>query len=398
MWPEIAELRGTHWHDTLMARRGMAITPASVDSTYRGNEVRVFQHILFAVRPNSTPEEKSVARKKAESVLGQLRGGADFGKLASTNSADPGSARDSGFLPPSPKGVFVPTFDSAGWALPPGGMTSLVETSYGYHIIKRPSAEAVRGRLTSWMQQSIGARLDSLYMDSLGIRAKLAVPNDAPKLMRLALDTPDEYAKSSKKITQFSGGGLTAAEFVRWIRALPPQLVGQLRQSPDDGLRDFAKLLSNNVLLLRQADSAKIQITPEEWQGIFQRYRGQVDTLSTEMGLNLVDVRDTAVATKDRQKVAALKVDQYFDKLLTGQVRLRALPTTLGADLREHARYGINEGGINRSLELARAKQAQDSTAKPSQMPPGAMQPAPGPAPVPGGAPAQPEQGTGGNK
>ncbi len=399
MWPELAELRGSHWHDSLMARRSH-FSNASADSVYGGTSVRLVQHILIPVRPNSTPEEKAPARKKAEELVAKLKQGANFGALAAANSGDPGSARDSGYLPPSPRGAFVAAFDSTAWALKPGETSGIVESPFGFHIIRRPPADAARTRLLAWLQQSAGGKLDSLYMDSLGIKAHLKVLPDAPKAMKGALDDPQGEAKSSRKIADFTGGGLTVAEFLRWVRALPPQYVGQLRSADTASLANFAKILSSNVLLLREADSARITVTPDEWKTMLERYRGQLDTLRLEMDLDAAGLSDSTVRTADRMKVANLKVEQYFDDLIAGKRRLRPLPATLGAVLRSRSDWGINQAGVSRALDLARAKQAADSAAhgkgpRPGAMPPGAlppgamppgMQPAPGPAPAPNGA------------
>ena len=103
VWPEISELKGTHWHDTLMARR-TAVSESSVDSLYNTTDVRILQHILFGVRPNTEAGQKEATRKKAEVALTRIRKGADFGALASQLSEDPGSKADSGYLPPSPRG------------------------------------------------------------------------------------------------------------------------------------------------------------------------------------------------------------------------------------------------------------------------------------------------------
>jgi hypothetical protein len=75
VWPQLAELKGSHWHDTLMARRS-AVPPNAADSVYRGNNVRVLQHILYRVPPNAVPEVKNTARKKAEGTLARIRRGA----------------------------------------------------------------------------------------------------------------------------------------------------------------------------------------------------------------------------------------------------------------------------------------------------------------------------------
>jgi hypothetical protein len=317
MWPQLAELRGSHWHDSLMARRS-DIAPNAADSVYRGNELRVLQHILYRVPPNAVPEVRNVARKKAEGTLARIKRGADFSELASQLSEDPGSKQDRGFLPPSPKGRFVPAFDSAGWALAPGATSGVVETPFGYHIIKRPAADAVRDRLTAYLVQSAGARLDSIYMDSLAIQNQIKIAKGAAKTMRAAPDNPDEARRSKKKLATFKGGELTVGEFMRWIQALPPQYAAQLKQADDSMLTQFARVLTQNMLLLRQADSAKIQVTPAEWTAMATNYRSQLDTLRAEMGLDTAALWDSTVATADRNRVATLKVDQYFDRLVSG--------------------------------------------------------------------------------
>jgi Tfp pilus assembly protein PilV len=378
-WPQLAELKGSHWHDTLMARRSV-IPPNAADSVYRGNELRVLQHILYRVPPNAVPEVRNVARKKAESTLTRIKGGADFGQLASQVSEDPGSKVDRGFLPPSPKGRFVPAFDSAGWSLAPGATSGVVETQFGYHIIKRPGADVVRDRLKNYLVQSAGSRLDSIYMDSLALLNEIKLEKGAASTMRAAGEDPEEARRSRKKLVTFKGGELTVGEFMRWIQALPPQYAAQLRQADDTMLTRFARVLTQNLLLLRQADSAKIRVTPEEWSGLAAGYRAQVDSLRMEMGLDTTALWDSTVAAADRNKVAAEKVNQYFDRLVSGKSRLRPLPSALALLLRDQATYRIHDAGLNRAVEIAEAERKKTDTTKAA----GPLQPAPGPAPIPG--------------
>ena len=131
-------------------------------------------------------------------------------------------------------------------------------------------------------------------------------------------------------------------------------------------------------------DAAKIALTPIEWQGMRQQYLAQVDSLKAEMGLG-VDVADSAVAAGDRTRLAEMKVETYFDKLIAGQIRLRRIPATLSQVLRDNLDYDIHEGGIARGLQLAQRMQASaDSTSLQQGQEQGApgMQPAPGPAPM----------------
>ncbi|MFL5495135.1 MAG: peptidylprolyl isomerase [Gemmatimonadales bacterium] len=382
VWPELSELKGTHWHDTLLARRG-TIPPSSIDSLYNAGDVRVLQHILFGVRPNSDSATRKAAKQKAEATLAKVQHGANFGQLASQLSQDPGSKADSGYLPPSPKGRFVPAFDSAGWGLQPGQVSGVVETAFGYHILKRPSLSEARPRIASYLTQRAAVHLDSLYMDSLAEANKIEVLPSAPANMRTAATSPDDARNSSKPLVHYRGGQLTLQDYVRWIRALPPQYTSQLKAGDDSMLIRFARILTQNVLLLRQADSAKITVTPDEWAMMKQRYQTQLDTLKGEMGLDASDVTSSAVSEGDRDKVAELKVDRYFDQLIAGKQHLRPLPSALATLLRDRLPYRVYDAGVGRSVEIATELKAKADTGAPR----GAMQPATGPAPVPGARP-----------
>jgi hypothetical protein len=379
LWPIIAEVREQRWHDTLVSRRA-ALTDADVDRVYGGDDVRVFQHILFPSPQTATPEERAAVRREAESALAQLNRGADFGQLAQRLSKDPQSARDSGFLPAAPKGQYVTAFDSAGWALAPGQVAGPVETPFGYHLIKRPEVGAVRDRLRQAAQALAMRQVDSLYIDSLASANRLEVKSSAAGALRDAFEDLDKARTSKKTVATFRDGELTLGDVVRWVDQIPPQFQMQIRQLPDSQLVTFTRTVAQNVLVLRQADSAGIGLTPIEWQGMRQQYQAEVDSLRAEMGLG-ADVSDSTIPVEQRREIAAMKVQTYFDRLLAGQVRLRRLPATLGQVLRENLSYEVHPGGVMRGLEIAQAKQASDTTGAGMQQP--GLQPSPGPAPLP---------------
>ena len=92
-------------------------------------------HILIGVDAKATADEKKVAREKAEKLLKEVKGGADFAAVAKGNSTCPSSQQggDLGFFG---KGQMVPPFEQAAFALKPGEISNVVETQFGYHIIK----------------------------------------------------------------------------------------------------------------------------------------------------------------------------------------------------------------------------------------------------------------------
>src|SRR5438874_10702709 len=85
-----------------------------------------------------------------------------FAQVARRYSEDPGSKSKGGYLPATPRGQFVPAFDSAAWTLPPGAMTAVVRTPFGFHIIRRPPLAEVRDSFRVDLENSRTAQLDSL--------------------------------------------------------------------------------------------------------------------------------------------------------------------------------------------------------------------------------------------
>jgi peptidyl-prolyl cis-trans isomerase D len=99
------------------------------------------RHILFSVGANATAEEKAKARTTATEVLEKARTGEDFAKLAETYSQDRATAAQGGDLGFFARGRMVKPFEEAAFALPTGGISDLVESQFGIHIIKVEASE-----------------------------------------------------------------------------------------------------------------------------------------------------------------------------------------------------------------------------------------------------------------
>ncbi len=93
-----------------------------------------FKQIVIAPRP--TPAARAAALQRAESLEVQLRHGADFETLARRYSDDPGTRDRGGDLGWFRRGMMVQAFDRVAFNLRPGEISSIVETPYGFHIIK----------------------------------------------------------------------------------------------------------------------------------------------------------------------------------------------------------------------------------------------------------------------
>lgn len=150
------------------------VTDADIEAYFNEHkdefdEARV-RHILISTReeppmpggesPAKKPLSKEEARKKAQSLLDRVRKGEDFAKLAQENSDDPGSKDKGGDMDFFAKGAMVKPFDDAAFALKPGEISDVVETEFGFHIIKsedRRSADiadpTTRQKISQKLQQ-----------------------------------------------------------------------------------------------------------------------------------------------------------------------------------------------------------------------------------------------------
>src|ERR1035441_7912552 len=122
------------------------------------------RHILLKTQGKPASEEAAI-KAKGESLLKQIKSGADFAKLAKANSEDPGSGANGGDLGDwITHGQMVPEFDKAIFSLKVGETSDLVKTMYGYHIVKvlahqdagvRTFAEVKSELAAQWKKQRV---------------------------------------------------------------------------------------------------------------------------------------------------------------------------------------------------------------------------------------------------
>ena len=168
----------------------VVVQDADVSAFYQQNLERFKQgdtvhasHILVGLPQNPTPEQKSTAKTKAQAVLKQLRGGGDFAAVARAESQDPGSAQNGGDLGFFPKGQMTPAFEEAAFKTRPGAISAIVETPFGFHIIKvherraprtAPLAE-VGGQIKGFLEQGQREQKLEQFVEQVKTKSKIEI-------------------------------------------------------------------------------------------------------------------------------------------------------------------------------------------------------------------------------
>ena len=167
-----------------------AVTPKDIEKAY-AEHPELFQvpprvrasHILITVPENADAAVKAAALAKATSVLKSARAGKDFAALAKEFSQDTGSAAQGGDLGFFAANQMVPQFSDAAFKLKPGSISEIVETQFGYHIIKvvekQPTRtvklEEARPQLERELAQAKRAQETQAFVQALRQKGKIEV-------------------------------------------------------------------------------------------------------------------------------------------------------------------------------------------------------------------------------
>ncbi|MHC4202501.1 MAG: peptidylprolyl isomerase [Planctomycetota bacterium] len=144
------------------------------------SEVRA-RHILIGTRELKAKEEKEAARNKADDLRLRAISGEDFAKLAKESSDCPSGKRaggDLGFFPRH--GKMVEPFAAAAFALKKGGISPVVETKFGYHVIQtmefRPPHDAPLDKVRDKVTEAAAVRLGLDIYTKMADAAEITVP------------------------------------------------------------------------------------------------------------------------------------------------------------------------------------------------------------------------------
>jgi peptidyl-prolyl cis-trans isomerase D len=188
--------------DYAKVRASLNPTDAELQQVYAANRDRYKQpgaahvlHILVKAEPGAPPAADAAASAKAQGIVAQLRGGADFAALARANSEDPSSSANGGDMGWVDQGTTVEPFEKAIFSLPLNQISDPIRsTEFGYHIVKvverrdetvRPFAE-VRTELVSVATGDKARELATQEINRINTQIKANKPANVTAFSALA--------------------------------------------------------------------------------------------------------------------------------------------------------------------------------------------------------------------
>jgi peptidyl-prolyl cis-trans isomerase D len=300
---------------------------AALDNFRSAEQVHA-RHILLATDGKSDAEKKTI-RTKADDLLKQAKGGADFAELAKKNSEDSGNASLGGDLGTFPRGQMVKEFEAAAFSMKPNEISGIVTTQFGYHIIQ--VLERIPSKVTPF--ENVRADLEREFRTS-----KLADSLQTTKTQLRAdvLKNPAGAAEIAKK---FGAEVVTVTDVARG-GAIPtlgvtPEIDSVLPALQPNGVSEVLTL---------PGDRAAVVI-------LDKRTPGRQSTIAEATA----SIREQLLAS-GAAKLLTGRAQQAVDRLKKGE-DIQAVAKSLGAKVDGASNFGITDSlpGIGPAVFLREA-------------------------------------------
>lgn len=364
------------------------------DETRPADQVRA-RHVLLGFPEDATQAQRDSIRRLAEEIRDRARGGESFAELAVAYSEDPGSGPNGGDLGFFGRGMMVPPFDSAAFALPVGEVSDVVETDFGLHVLlvearESPAYEDLPYSFREQIQWEWITEAEQAFLDQIVSAAEVTVEEGAVARIREITANPEPAlsgSQASQVLVRYRDGTYTAAEYRDFVLAQPVELRGQVEMALDEQLEGFLSDLVRDRLLIAEAERRGIQMNPLEIAQAEIEFKQQYDGTAQALGLTGL----APEGSESMRQTVAREVRALLDRVVAGEENLIPL-SGLSVPLRSHYGWEISEDAILDAVaRIDQERIASGSSGLPAPTLPGAP-----PVEAPGAPePATPEPGAG---
>ncbi len=363
MWPEVLIATVENYYDRLIAER-LVVTDATIDSAFAAGDHRLIDHILVAGGSRYPPEEDARRHSRARALEARLKAGASWQAEAQATD-DPATRNSNGRLGVIKVGETMPEFEQVAFSLEPGEMSDLVQTEFGYHIIRRPALEDVREEFAKEIREVLVQQWKDDYLANLEQERDLRVLDEGPEVMRYAADRPIRVLalEPGDVIGTYEGGQLTDVTFVGWLQALPTWEHMSIEGAGDEELKQMARIAMQNEILFLEAKSVGTRLRDDQFDSIKRQLSNRLRWLRSAMRVDSVLAR---AAPEDREQVARDVLFEYTRRVITTHRDVQTVPPFLARKLRAEEDWKFSYPGLNRAIRRSVAltnERAEDTGA-----------------------------------
>jgi hypothetical protein len=310
------------------------------------------RHILLTYPLNATSAQRDSVRTDLVGLRNRIGSGAPFERLAREFSQDQGSAEFGGDLGTFGPGDMVGAFEDAAYALEVGEISDVVETPFGLHLIRLDARESVdfEAGKEGFRRQVVMNRLrtsDSLFLAAIEEEFPVAVSDGSVEITReVARRYRERLSRRAEKrsLVTFAGGDLTAGELWNFLQTRTSQFAQQVAAASDEDLDLFLQNLGQSEVLLAQAASAGMDVSPAQADSVEGIWREQVVQAADAMGLRLL----TAEAGETSDQTITRAIRQVIGEVASGA--RSAIPMNAATvALREELDAAVLAPGVSRA-------------------------------------------------
>jgi peptidyl-prolyl cis-trans isomerase D len=327
--------------------RRISLNEADVRAYYDQNkdrfstkEERRASHILIAADKSAGADKRTAAKARAQELLDQLRTNPNqFPELARKHSQDPASGVNGGDLDFFPRGAMVQPFEDAAFKLKPGELSDVVETDFGYHVIRLTSIkapvvqpfESVRADLEKDLKRQQAQRRYAEYVDVLtnGVYEQADSLKPVADKLQLTIQTAEGVGREPRPGAQ---GPLAQARFVEALFSVDAVQNKRNTEAIEVGANQMAagRIVKHEPARTRPLDEVRAQVrerviakqaldaTRAKAQTQLSAWQADATKAAAAMGAPVVVARDaaqglpadfiTSVLSADLSQGAAWKV------------------------------------------------------------------------------------------
>jgi parvulin-like peptidyl-prolyl isomerase len=332
------------------------ITPAELEEIYAAESPEVemrARHIMLTLPFEPTAAQRDSVRAQLEGLRQRIVAGARFEDLARQFSQDRGSAQAGGDIGFFSRGELVLPFEEAALALELGGLSEVVETPMGYHLIRLEERRAqdlgaVAPAFRARVQAQRTAAAESVFIAGLEGRSPPELADGAADVTRELARNPGTRLAgraARRSLVTWEGDAYEVGELQELFQYEQPAMRDQVAAGTDEDVEGFLRSLARRKMLVTEARRSGLEPDRARVDSLANMVRAQLLSAARMLGLTDLD----QAPGEDRRAAVGRAVREAIADNIAGATRIVPLGL-VGFQLRVGVPVTISGNGVGRAM------------------------------------------------